>query len=129
MIKILKYGEVSGEELFARSEPTFDVTDIVTDIIENVAKNGDKALFEYSKKFDKADLTALEVTEEEIRDAFEAVEPEFLRILEQAAKNIRAFFSGEPRNRVVWHKIAVCLVQNKPLSLLTNWKKCAIIIS
>ena len=91
MIKILKYGEVSGEELFARSEPTFDVTDIVTDIIENVAKNGDKALFEYSKKFDKADIENLEVTEEEIEEAFDLVEPEFIEILKEAAKNIENF--------------------------------------
>ena len=91
MIKILKYGEVSGEELFARSEPTFDVTDIVTDIIENVAKNGDKALFEYSKKFDKADIKNLEVTEEEIEEAFALVEPKFIEILKEAAKNIENF--------------------------------------
>ena len=91
MIKILKYGEVSGEELFARSEPTFDVTDIVTDIIENVAKNGDKALFEYSKKFDKADIKNLEVTEEEILEAFGLVEPKFIEILKEAAKNIENF--------------------------------------
>ncbi len=91
MIKILKYGEVSGEELFARSEPTFDVTDIVTDIIENVAKNGDKALFEYSKKFDKADIDNLEVTEEEIEEAFSLVEPKFIEILKEAAKNIENF--------------------------------------
>ena len=91
MIKILKYGEVSGEELFARSEPTFDVTDIVADIIENVAKNGDKALFEYSKKFDKADIENLEVTEEEIEEAFSLVEPKFIEILKEAAKNIENF--------------------------------------
>ena len=91
MIKILKYGEVSGEELFARSEPTFDVTDIVTDIIENVAKNGDKALFEYSKKFDKADIKNLEVTEDEIEEAFAIVEPKFIEILKEAAKNIENF--------------------------------------
>ena len=91
MIKILKYGEVSGEELFARSEPTFDVTDIVTDIIENVAKNGDKALFEYSKKFDKADIKNLEVTEEETLEAFAIVEPKFIEILKEAAKNIENF--------------------------------------
>lgn len=98
MIKILKYGEVSGEELFARSEPTFDVTDIVTDIIENVAKNGDKALFEYSKKFDKADIENLEVTEEEIEEAFSLVEPKFIEILKEAAKNIENFHKKQVKN-------------------------------
>lgn len=98
MIKILKYGEVSGEELFARSEPTFDVTDIVTDIIENVAKNGDKALFEYSKKFDKADIKNLEVTEKEIEEAFSLVEPKFIEILKEAAKNIENFHKKQVKN-------------------------------
>ena len=47
MIKIMKYGQVSPEEVFARVEPTFNVTDSVADIIANVRKTGDKALFEY----------------------------------------------------------------------------------
>ena len=81
MIKIMKYGEVSSEDIFARTEPTFDVADIVTDIIDNVRKKGDKALFEYSEKFDKANLTSLEVTEEEIEEAFSLVEPRFIEIL------------------------------------------------
>ena len=38
MIKILKYSEVSKEEIFARCTPTFDVADTVTEIIENVVK-------------------------------------------------------------------------------------------
>lgn len=98
MIKILKYGEVSADELFARSEPTFDVTDIVADIIENVAKNGDKALFEYSKKFDKADLDSLVVSEEEIEEAFSLVEPKFIEILKEAAKNIENFHKKQVRS-------------------------------
>ena len=98
MIKILKYGEVSADELFARSEPTFDVTDIVADIIENVAKNGDKALFEYSKKFDKADLDSLVVSEEEIEEAFSLVEPKFIEILKEAAKNIKNFHKKQIRS-------------------------------
>ncbi|MBO5321637.1 MAG: histidinol dehydrogenase [Clostridia bacterium] len=98
MIKILKYGEVSADELFARSEPTFDVTDIVSDIIENVAKNGDKALFEYSKKFDKASLDSLVVSEEEIEEAFSLVEPKFIEILKEAAKNIENFHKKQVRS-------------------------------
>lgn len=98
MIKILKYGQVSADELFARSEPTFDVTDIVADIIDNVAKNGDKALFEYSKKFDKADLDSLVVSEEEIEEAFSLVEPKFIEILKEAAKNIENFHKKQVRS-------------------------------
>ena len=53
MIKIMKYGEVSANEIFARGKSSFDVADTVAEIIENVKNNGDTALFEYSKKFDK----------------------------------------------------------------------------
>ena len=101
MIKIKKYGEVSSEDIFARTEPTFDVADIVTDIIDNVRKKGDKALFEYSEKFDKANLTSLEVTEEEIEEAFSLVEPRFIEILRKAAKNIEEFHKKQVRNSFV----------------------------
>ena len=101
MIKIMKYGEVSSEDIFARTEPTFDVADIVTDIIDNVRKKGDKALFEYSEKFDKANLTSLEVTEEEIEEAFSLVEPRFIEILKKAAKNIEEFHKKQVRNSFV----------------------------
>ena len=101
MINILKYGEVSADEIFARTEPTFDVTDIVTDIIEDVRKNGDKALLAYAKKFDKAELTSLEVTEEEMEEAFHLVEPEFIRILRDAAKNIENFHRKQMRNSFI----------------------------
>lgn len=101
MIKIMKYGEVSSEDIFARTEPTFDVADIVTDIIDNVRKKGDKALFEYSEKFDKANLTSLEVTEEEIEEAFSLVEPRFIEVLRKAAKNIEEFHKKQVRNSFV----------------------------
>ena len=101
MIKIMKYSELSNDEIFARVAPTVNVTDIVAEIIENVKANGDKALFEYCKKFDKADLTSLLVTEEEIDEAFALVEPEFIEILERAAKNIRKFHEKQVRNSFI----------------------------
>ena len=101
MIKIYKYGEVENNEIFSRMADTVDVSDIVTGIIENVKANGDKALFEYCEKFDKATLTSLEVTKEEIEEAFNAVEPEFLRILRTAEENIRNFHSKQLRNSYI----------------------------
>lgn len=101
MIKIMQYGLVSAEEIFARTEPTFDVSDIVTDIIENVKKKGDKALLEYCEKFDKAKLDSLEVTEAEIEEAFNLVEPRFIEILKEAAKNITAFHKNQVRNSFI----------------------------
>ena len=101
MIKIMKYGEVSPEEIFARVEPTVNVTDIVADIIANVRENGDKALIEYCEKFDKAKLTSLQVTKAEVEEAVAAVDPAFLEILQKAAANIRKFHSRQVRNSFI----------------------------
>ena len=101
MIKILKYGQVPNTEVFARVEPAVNVEKIVSDIIADVRARGDGALLEYNRKFDKADLETLQVSEEEIAEAFAAVEPKFLSILEQAAENIRNFHSRQVRNSFV----------------------------
>lgn len=101
MISILKYGEVSNDEIFARGTAVTDVSDIVADIIYNVRKNGDKALYEYCERFDKARLTSLEVTQEELDEAFESVEPRFIEILEAAAENIRNFHKRQVRNSFI----------------------------
>ena len=101
MIKIMKYGEVPNSEIFARSVPKTDVAGTVAEIIKNVKENGDKALFEYCEKFDKAQLSSLAVTKEEIDEALSLVEPEFLEILEKAAKNIRKFHSRQVRNSFI----------------------------
>ena len=101
MIKIMKYGEVAPDEIFARVEPVVDVESIVTDIIKNVRQNGDKALFEYCEKFDKAKLSTLLVTPEEIQEAAAAVGEEFLEILKKAAANIRKFHSKQVRNSFI----------------------------
>ncbi len=101
MIKILDSREVSRGEIFSRVTPSVNVEDIVSDIIANVRKNGDKALYEYAEKFDRANLTALEVSEEEIEEAFSLVEPQFIRILEDAARNIRAFHEKQVRTSFI----------------------------
>ncbi len=101
MIKILKYSEVSPEDVFARTEATVNVEEIVTDIIYNVRKRGDTALFEYCEKFDKAKLSSLLVSEEEIEEAFSSVEPRFIEILTKAATNIRKFHEKQVRNSFI----------------------------
>ncbi len=97
MIKILKVGEVSNSEIFARADMGQNVEEIVTDIIYNVRKNGDKALYEYSEKFDKAKLSSLLVSKEEIEEAVSLVEPKFLEILKTAAENIREYHKNQVR--------------------------------
>ena len=101
MIKIMKYGQVPGSEVFARVVPTVNVEAIVTDILANVRSRRDEAVLEYNLKFDKADLTALQVTQEEMDEAFASVAPQFLSILEQAAENIRAIHSRQVRKSFI----------------------------
>ncbi|MBQ6698063.1 MAG: histidinol dehydrogenase [Oscillospiraceae bacterium] len=101
MIKILKYGEVESADIFARSEDTMNVSDTVAEIIENVKNRGDAALFEYCERFDKAKLSSLEVTEDEIEEAFASVDEKFIDILRRAAKNIRKFHERQVRNSFI----------------------------
>ena len=101
MIKIYKYGEVSNEKIFARENISANVEGIVSEIIENVKQNGDKALFEYCLKFDKADLQSLEVSSEEIEEAFASVDKEFIEILKEAAENIKTFHQKQKRNSFI----------------------------
>ena len=98
MIKILKYGEVENSEIFARVTPTIDVSSIVAEIIETVKNQGDKALVSYAEKFDGVKLTALEVTQAEIDEAFASVDKEFVSVLTEAAENIRLFHSKQKRD-------------------------------
>lgn len=101
MIPILKVGQVPNSEIFARVTPEADVAAIVADILADVKENGDTAVKAYCAQFDKAELTSLEVTPEEIQEAISQVEPEFLDILREAAENIRSFHSRQVRNSFV----------------------------
>ena len=101
MIKIYNSSEISIDEILERTEQTIDVEGIVTDIIKNVRENGDKALVEYSKKFDGAVDDIIEVTEAEIEEAFTQVDDELISILKEAKENITAFHSKQVRNSFV----------------------------
>ncbi len=101
MIKIYNYGQVSNEEIFARENISANVEGVVGEIIANVIQQGDQALYDYAAKFDKVSLKSLEVTGEEIEEAFSSVEPEFLDILRQAADNIRAYHEKQVRNSFI----------------------------
>lgn len=101
MIKIMEYSNTSAEEIFARGISATGVEDIVADIIADVRKNGDKALFKYCEKFDNTVTDCLEVTDEEIEEAFNAVDDEFLRIIKQAKQNIYDYHKHQARSSFV----------------------------
>ena len=98
MIKIIVEDLSKREEIFSAKETKHDVSLIVTEIIEKVKKEGDKAIFELCEKFDKAKLTTLKVSKEEIETAYNKVEKEFIKTLEYASKNIYEFHSKQKRN-------------------------------
>ena len=101
MIKILNFSEVTPEQVFARVENTVNVEAVVAEIIANVRKNGDKALYEYCEKFDRAKLDSLQVTQDEISEAVASVDPKFLEILRRAAANIRKFHEAQVRRSFI----------------------------
>ena len=96
-MKILKYSETDKYKMLMRQLDEANVSDAVRAIITDVAKNGDAALFAYSKKFDRAELTALEVTQEEFDAALASIPAELRATMELAAENIRAFHSAQKR--------------------------------
>ena len=98
MIRIMKRGEVSESELFARKVNGADVAGAVADIIADVRRNGDAALKKYNEKFDKCTCESLEVSEEEFAAAMAAVPAEYLRVLERSARNIREYHLRQVRH-------------------------------
>ena len=101
MIKIMKYGVVSEDEIFSRSSSSKDVSSVVSSIIKDVQEKGDEALREYTKKLDGADISEIEVSKEEIKAAADSMDIEFMRVLEKAASNIRKYHSKQVRNSFV----------------------------
>lgn len=117
MIKIYNYGEVPNSEIFARGTVETDVSQIVSDIINDVRENGDEALLQYCKKFDGANINELEVSQEEVEEAFASVEPEFLEVLRKAADNIRLFHQKQVRNSFIISEIDGVIMGQKVIPI------------
>lgn len=101
MIKVFDTESIAVSEILKREQTSTGVEDIVADVISNVRRNGDAALKEYTKKFDKADLESLEVTDEEIESAFNLVDDKFIEIIKKAKENIYSFHKHQVRNSFV----------------------------
>ena len=97
MIKIIKDVYDTRAEIFSATEKKVDVSKVVTDIIEKVKTEGDKALYGFAEQFDKVKLDSLVVTKEEIDEALKEVDSEFIAVLERASENIREFHSKQKR--------------------------------
>lgn len=105
------------KNLLKRSPSNFgNYAETVQEIVDDVRDNGDAALFSYTKKFDKADITAenVKVTQKEIDYAYTQVSPELLDVIRKAKKNIweyhekqkqYSWFDSKPNGTLLGQKV------------------------
>lgn len=89
------------EDLLKRSPNQYtEYENTVKEILENVRSKKDEAVFSYTKQFDKADITSanVEVTEEEIKEAYAEVDESLIVIIRKALENIRVFHEKQRQN-------------------------------
>ncbi len=100
-MKIYKANEVETalKRLTRKAEADAEVTEIVRRILRDVEREGDKALFEYTRRLDGFDLNEsnIRVTKREIKEAYDAVPRELIRTLEKSSANIATFHSMQKR--------------------------------
>ena len=106
------------ENLLKRSPNQYEAqTAVVAEILDNVKQNKDAALFDYTKRFDKAELSAetIRVTDAEIAEAYEKLPAEVLDVIRKAAENIRVYhekqkqyswFDSTPSGTILGQKVS-----------------------
>ncbi len=99
MIRIYEQDQLPSREIIAREEEErkAEVSAAVSGIIAAVKAEGDQALRRYAREFDRVEVEALEVSAQELDAAVDSLDPEFRRVLEEAAENIRDFHSRQVR--------------------------------
>lgn len=105
MLSIIKNSDSEGkkliEGLLSRSQLEYgNVQEIVNGIIADIKQNGDKALFEYTKKFDKFDVNEdnILVTQNEIDEAYNLVDSELIEVIKKSAERIAAYHQKQKVN-------------------------------
>lgn len=78
--------------------------ELVLDIIENIRRNGDSAVYDYAKQFDKVDLDSLIVSQTEIDLAIQTVSEKFKQAMQQAAENINEFHAKQVEQSWYYNK-------------------------
>lgn len=89
------------DKLLKRSPNNYsEYENVVADIVSDVRTNGDQAVFEYTRKFDKWEIYSgnIRVTEAEIDEAVGAIEERFVEVMQKSAANIEAFHKKQLRN-------------------------------
>jgi histidinol dehydrogenase len=80
-----------GQWMEKRKAGLQDVRPVVTGIIDEVIRNGDRALIAFTEQFDKVKLEKVEVSREEIEAAYAKVDPKLVDLVRNAAANITRF--------------------------------------
>lgn len=101
MLKIIESVGTQGLPDFSERQGVKNVDAVVAEIISDVRQRGDKALLELCKRFDKAALETLEVSQDEIDGALKRAELEFIELLKRASANIKAFHEKQKRSGFV----------------------------
>ena len=89
------------ENMLKRSPASYPEQEkAVSDILENVRARKDAALFEYTSRFDKVEITAdtIKVTEQEVQEAYDAIDPELIEVIRKALVRIRSFHEKQRQN-------------------------------
>ncbi len=120
-MRIVKLDETSRQNILAdllkRDPNNYGAyADTVQEIVETVKRDGDKAVFAYTREFDKAEISSesLKVTDQEIEEAMKEVDSELMEILQKSMKNIRQFhekqrqyswFDSKPDGTILGQKV------------------------
>lgn len=100
MIKIKKIDEIDLKQKYNETQDDRLTKDVAI-IIADVRENGDKALRDYTARFDGVVIDTLKVSDSEIDEAIHSVEKDFLSILERAADNIRKFHEKQIKDDLI----------------------------
>ncbi|MBQ9302243.1 histidinol dehydrogenase [Butyrivibrio sp.] len=92
--------ELLGNLLKRNPGSYIEYENTVNEIINNVRENGDKALFDYTLKFDRFAVNekTIKVTRKEIEEAYKELSDDFVEVMKKSAKNIRVFHEKQKRN-------------------------------
>lgn len=95
-MEILKYDKETANDLIKRSQADIsEVLNIVSDILKDVKENQDEAVKRYTAKFDKAELDDLQVSEDEIKEAYDNLDKNLIEALKRASANIEKFHKAQ----------------------------------
>ena len=95
-MEILKYDKETANDLIKRSQADIsEVLNIVSDILKDVKENKDEAVKRYTAKFDKAELDDLQVSKDEIKEAYDNLDKDLIEALKRASGNIEKFHKAQ----------------------------------